>query len=50
MLPAAMGAKLVGLVIKFPISHLFSSHKRQQITEMSLRRTIPNISKFKRVL
>lgn len=38
MLPAAMGlAKLVGLVIKFPISHLFSSQRRQQIAEMSLR-------------
>lgn len=51
MLPAAMDlAKLVGLVIKFPISHLFSNQKGQEIAEMPLGRTAPNILKFKRAL
>lgn len=37
MLPAAMDlAKLVGLVIKFPISHSFSNQKGQEIAEMPL--------------
>lgn len=51
MLLAAMGlVKLVGLVVKFPISHLFSSQKGQEIAEMPLRGTTLNISKFKRAL
>lgn len=49
MLPAAMDlVKLVGLVIKFPLWHFFSSQKGQEIAEMPLRGTTPNISKFKR--
>lgn len=51
MLPAATDlVKLVGLVIEFPISHLLSSQKGQEIAEMPPRGTTPNISKFKRAL